>query len=83
LKKDLLIKEANHNAIAYLNNQFPIELSIAANDCINSSSNLSLTCEGKTLYNSTITINQKDFFKTINIDLLAEKTRYHAHRCEF
>lgn len=43
LKKDLLIKEANHNAIAYLNNQFPIELSIAANDCINSSSNLSLT----------------------------------------
>ena len=73
LKKDLLIKEANHNAIAYLNNQFPIEISISANDCINSSSNLSLTCEGKILYNSTININQKDFFKTINIDLLADK----------
>lgn len=73
LKKDLLIKEANHNAIAYLNNQFPIELTITANDCINSSSNLNLTCEGKTLFNSTININQKDFFKTINVDLLAEK----------
>ncbi len=73
LKKDLLIKEANHNAIAYLNNQFPIELTLTANDCINSSTNLNLTCEGKTLFNSTININQKDFFKTINVDLLAEK----------
>lgn len=73
LKKDLLIKEVNNNAIAYLNNQFPIEVSISANDCINGSSNLSLTCEGKTLYNSIININQKNFFKTINITLLADK----------
>lgn len=73
LKKDLLIKEVNNNAIAYLNNQFPIEVSISANDCINSSSNLSLTCEGKTLYSSIININQKNFFKTISITLLADK----------
>jgi hypothetical protein len=73
LKKDLLIKEVNNNAIAYLNNQFPIEVSISANDCINSSSNLSLTCEGKTLYSSIININQKNFFKTISIMLLADK----------
>jgi hypothetical protein len=73
LKKDLLIKEVNNNAIAYLNNQFPIEVSVSANDCINSSSNLSLTCEGKTLYSSIININQKNFFKTISITLLADK----------
>ena len=73
IKKDLLIKETNHNGIAYLNNQFPIEINLAANDCINAVTTLNLYSEGKSLYSSQININQKDFFKTIHIDLLAEK----------
>lgn len=73
IKKDLLIKETNHNGIAYLNNQFPIEINLSANDCINAVTTLNLYSEGKSLYSSQININQKDFFKTIHIDLLAEK----------
>lgn len=73
IKKDAMIRDVNHNAIAYLNNRFPLEVNIAAYECQGSNSILNVVSDGKTLYNESIQINSKDFFKTILLDLEADK----------
>lgn len=73
IRKDIMIREASHNALAYLNNRFPIEIGIAAYECSGSNSTLSLVSEGKTLYSQTISIGQKDFYKSVLIELDADK----------
>ncbi len=73
IKKDAMIRDVNHNAIAYLNNRFPIEINIAAFECEGASATLNLVSEGKTLYSEKINFVNRDFFKTLTVELEAEK----------
>lgn len=73
VKKDLLIKEAACNAIAYLNNSFPVELGIAANQCTGGKTTLTLSSAGKILYSETLNIDRDQFYKTVNCTVTADK----------
>lgn len=73
LKRDLILKSANANAIAYLNNEYPVELDIWANECQGQTTTLNISSEGKTLHTQVIAIDKKDFFKTIIVNLPADK----------
>jgi hypothetical protein len=46
IKKDIILKSANSNAIAYLNNSFPVEINIAAFECSGQSTTLTITDNG-------------------------------------
>lgn len=67
IRKDAMVKEANANAIAYLGNDFPIEINLSAYECEGKNSNLNVSIDGKSIHNQNITYNQKTFFQTINI----------------
>lgn len=67
IRKDAMIKEANANAIAYLGNDFPIEINLSAYECEGKSSNFNVSIDGKSIHNQTINYNQKSFFQNINI----------------
>lgn len=73
IKKDLKIKEANANAIAYLNNIFPVEIAIQANGCEGKNTILSVSNNGKTLYSETVLINQANFYKTVSVNITADQ----------
>lgn len=73
IKKDLILKSANANSIAYLNNEYPIELNISAYECNGANTTLNIVSEGKTLHTQNISIDKPDFFKTVNVNLLADK----------
>lgn len=73
VKKDLLIKEVNANAIAYLNNIFPVDIAVAANGFQNQSSTLTISSDGKTLFSQNITFTQAEDFKNISFNVEADK----------
>lgn len=72
-KKDALVKEVNANAIAYLNNEFPLEIIIAAKGFQNGLSNLTVSSEGIVLHSEKVAINNAQYFKTINVKIAAKK----------
>lgn len=71
IKKDIILKSANTNAIAYLNNSFPIEINISAFECNGQSTTLTISDNGKALHTQAITIDKKDFFKTVYVNIEA------------
>ncbi|MBL7838452.1 MAG: hypothetical protein JNM67_13110 [Bacteroidetes bacterium] len=73
IKKDLILKSATSNSIAYLNNDFPVEINIVANECQNQTSTLSISTEGKIVFSQNIAIDKRDFFKSLLINLAADK----------
>jgi hypothetical protein len=73
LKKDVMVQQVRHNAIAYLNNYFPIEMTVKANACASESSVLSITHEGKTIYTQAITFKQATEVLNFSAAVLADK----------
>lgn len=76
-KKELLIKRAFHNEIAYFGDKFSIQLDIAAQNAAGNSSRLSVyKIEGgnsQLLQQTPINISSNDFFQTQEIVLDANK----------
>ncbi|HEY1045454.1 MAG TPA: hypothetical protein VGF79_03375 [Bacteroidia bacterium] len=73
IKRDLIVKEVNVNSIAYLNNDYPVEIMLAARACKNRNAVLTVQVEGKTFHTETISINSDDYFKSITVNLPADK----------
>ena len=73
-KRDLVIKRAFHNNIAYLGDKFNVQIDVAANNCAGANTNLTVAkvdANGATSNVSTtpISINKNDFFFTKEITL--------------
>ncbi|MEM6379315.1 MAG: hypothetical protein AAF705_13990, partial [Bacteroidota bacterium] len=77
-QKDLLIKRAFHNKIAYLGDQFSVQVDIAAQNCTSQGTQLNVyQVSGSSttlLQNVPINIDRNDFFKTQEIILDADKS---------
>jgi len=72
-KKDLIVRNAFSNKIAFLGDYFPIEVSINGYGFQNEDINLLILSKGKEIIRQTIHIDRNDFYKQINFDLLAEQ----------
>jgi hypothetical protein len=73
LKKDLILNDVNANDIAYLNNEYPIEINLSSYACESNNTQLSITREGKTLHTETININNSNFYKNTTVMLPADQ----------
>ena len=77
-RKDLIVKNVLTNRIAYLGDQFPIQVDIAASACAGAGSKLKLEktdAKGKQLVaEQPLVINQNDFFKTFEFMVDANQT---------
>lgn len=71
-KKDLVLKKVYNNQIAYLGDQFSIQVDLAAYNCKNSNTQLQILNQGKVVHSQNILINDIDYFSNIEIVLNAD-----------
>lgn len=72
-KRDLVLKRAYHNRIAYLDDKFTVQVDIAAQNCAGSNTTLSVykveNNNTRLLQSSPVAINSNDFFATREVIL--------------
>lgn len=57
IKKDALVKEVNYNKVVFMGNQFPIDITIAANKLSGKNTTLSVSHNGATVYSKSLSVN--------------------------
>ena len=72
-KVDVAITNVTHNKIAFLGNQFPVEIDIAAIQVNGANVLLKIVKNEKTVFTKNITINNDGFYSTISTMLEAER----------
>lgn len=76
-KKDLILKRVFHNKIAYLGDKFSIQVDIAAQNCVDNATTLTVSKiengVARKLSSKPIAINKNDFFTTEEIILDADR----------
>ncbi|MEM9887112.1 MAG: hypothetical protein AAF849_14555 [Bacteroidota bacterium] len=83
-KRDLIVKRAFHNKIAYLGDRFAVQIDVAAKNCTGQNTNLVLSKivngDSQTLQSIPININQEDFFTTREVILEANEAGVQRYR---
>lgn len=76
-KKDLILKRAFHNKIAYLGDKFTVQVDVAAINCAGQGTALTVQKiedgQARTLQSIPLTIGSSDFFTTKEVTLDADK----------
>jgi hypothetical protein len=79
-RKDLVISHVNYNRVVYLNNKFPLQVTLQSHDCEGSRTLLEVTGNGRQLYSQEMVIDKSDFSATVNILLDAHETGLKRYR---
>jgi len=74
IQKDILLEHLNYNRIAYLNNEFPIEILVKANKCKNLNAKLEVLKGNDVLFSQLIDITSDKFLETVVLNIEAKKT---------
>lgn len=72
IPKDIILKDVMHNQIAYLGNDFQVQLHIQALSCNNETTELKVTHKGKVIHSQSISIRDNIFQKDIDLIIKAE-----------
>lgn len=72
MHKDAFISKVNFNRIAFLGNEFPIEVIIGANMCAGQKTTLTLSNGGIMVFSKNITFKSDQYFETIKLQLEAK-----------
>jgi len=72
IKKDLVLLDVEHNRLAYLGNEFPLQVVVQAKKLKNSVSTLTIQKGNSTLFTQKININSDAFTTTIPVYLEAK-----------
>ncbi|HRZ43080.1 MAG TPA: VWA domain-containing protein [Bacteroidales bacterium] len=73
IRRDLVLAEVNYNRIAYLGNDFPLEIAVRGVRCNGMNTRLVVRNREKTLVNQPLQISGEMFTKIIQLNLTAEK----------
>ncbi|MBR1770300.1 MAG: hypothetical protein IJ748_07585 [Bacteroidales bacterium] len=73
LRKDLKVSDVRYNKIAFLSNEFPVELNIKAEKCKGERTALFMTQGGRTQHVKDIFIDDDNFFQTVALHCQATK----------
>ena len=73
LKRDLILAEVNYNRIAYLGNNFPVEIVIRATRARGQQTRLTVRNREKIFHNQPIDITSDNFVKIVQVNLNAER----------
>lgn len=71
--KDVFINRVNYNQIAFLGNDFPVEVNVAAFKSAGSNLKLAISSENKDLFTESFQVTSNEFNKTISTRLSASK----------
>ncbi len=81
-KRDIFIKDVLSNSIAFLGDEFPLEVQIAAYGFKNELITLRIVHKGKILKEEKININRTDFFKKLHYSIAAEQKGLQHYKIE-
>ena len=73
IQRDVLIKQVNHNQLAYLNNTFPVEVSVDARKLGGKNSVLEIYKEGTLVESRPLNIASNSYFVTESFRFTADK----------
>jgi len=72
-QKDILISRVNYNRIAFLGNDFPVEITVTAHKTAGSAGKISISLGGQQLYAENFVSNSELFTRTFTTKLTAAK----------
>lgn len=72
-KKDIILSKVYYNKLAYLGNNFPIEILSEVNKCKGCNYQISIKKNGQQLFNKNITADNEVFFNTTQVQLVANE----------
>ncbi|MBM3437072.1 MAG: hypothetical protein FJY07_12755, partial [Bacteroidetes bacterium] len=74
VNRDVILFKVNYNRIAYLDNEFPLEVIIKADKLMNFTTELTISREDTVLFSKLINITSENFFETVNLHLKANES---------
>lgn len=72
-RKDIILNNLRHNKLTYLNNIFPVEITIEARQASGERSRLTITHNNESVFEQNIAIDSDHYFETITANLTAEE----------
>ena len=79
-QKDIKISRINYNRIAFLGNDFPVEITVTAYKCSGSQSKINVSSGDQQFYNENFPIGQPLYSRTFTTNLTASKTGIQRYR---
>lgn len=79
LRKDIILFKVNFNSIAYLENEFPVEVLVSADKCQQMKTELTISEKDSVLFRKVINISSENFLETINLHLKADDPGLHRY----
>ncbi|MCB9448052.1 MAG: hypothetical protein H6585_06865 [Flavobacteriales bacterium] len=73
VQKDLLVQNVNYNRLAFLNNEYPLEIVVAATECKGENPVLTVEEDGKALFTRGLTFTEDQQVATMSFNLTAKK----------
>ncbi|MEZ5198151.1 MAG: hypothetical protein R2764_17710 [Bacteroidales bacterium] len=80
VQKDVILSKINYNRMAFLGNDFPIEVIVMGNKCKGFSSNLSISKDGKELFRRRIDFDSENFLETLKFNIEAKEIGMQRYR---
>ena len=80
VQKDVLISNVRYNKIAYLNNSFPLEIMVQAQQCSGNNVTLKVTENNSELFTRTIPVNNNRFMQKMPVYLEAKSKGIHHYK---
>ncbi len=80
VQKDILINNVLYNKIAYLNNSFPLEIIVQAQQCNGNNVPLKVTEENTELFTRSIAVNNNRFTQKVPVYLEAKSKGMHHYK---
>jgi hypothetical protein len=81
-RKDLIINRLRHNRITYLNNIFPLEITVEARQAMEESSMLRVIHAGEPVFEQRISFTSDAHFETVTAELEATETGIKRYRVD-
>jgi hypothetical protein len=81
-QRDLIINRLRHNTITYLNNIFPLEITLEAHQASGKSSILRVMHNNKPVFERRVSFSSEHHFETIVVELEARETGLKRYRVE-
>ncbi len=78
--RDLLIKAVFHNRIAYLGDRFKLQVDVSARHLAGKQTDLRVLRGGQVLQRIPLNIDRDNFFKTVELELPADRVGIQAYR---
>lgn len=73
IKKDIILKDVKHNKLAYLGNTFPLVIDVEGKKSNGEKTILTVSHKGKQIYTETITLDNNNFNKEIELQIDADE----------